>query len=107
MKRTRTKPFNWLKSYSARWTSTFDRWTRALPDGAINGVIHRISDHKGVSSMNSDEQLRRTWQQIAEEVTKETDPSRVMQLSQELLRALDERQTFRAPPRGFVRNNAE
>ena len=64
MKRTRTKPFNWLKSYSARWTSTFDRWTRALPDGAINGVIHRISDHKGVSSMNSDEQLRRTWQQI-------------------------------------------
>jgi len=48
MKRTKTEFFNWLKSYFVRWTSTFDHWTRALHDGAINRVVHRISDHKGV-----------------------------------------------------------
>ncbi len=40
----------------------------------------------------------RTWQTIAEEASRERDPQKLLQLSKELERALDERDKAPRPP---------
>lgn len=48
--------------------------------------------------MSEDSKHQRTWQEIAAEACQEQDPARLIELTEELERALDERDKLPAEP---------
>lgn len=69
-------------------------WTEALqlmPVGLSRLCAHRSSflTRESGGAMTSDEKPKRDWHDLAEQLTKATDTEKIVELSRELIEALD------------------